>query len=306
MWDNGELNGCTWDGSNGCQCTNANGNGVGDINNNNQCDDGEGCWGYDNCPGGWNGEANCRTRHGVPDAYASCSFPSPGYCFECSLENPAKISADNGAECAASCSGVYIPCGETITVTNCESGCATCTPAVCGPGISCPTHQYCDGGECIESDYCFRAGTQVLLPDGSSKNIESIVLGEMVLAHSQDDQDHKNNLKNPEFLSAQVVDVISHEGEHVMHKLELENGNVLEATAEHPIWIVGLGWTPIRKVEIGQVVYKVIEGQLAPLAVVKKSNYGFSGTVYNLTVDGVHNFFADDILVHNKVRNNDF
>jgi hypothetical protein len=73
----GSLRSCTFDGSNGCTCPGT------DSNNNNVCDSGESCWGWDNCSTGDHNPANCHTKKSI-SVPMGCAVPAPGYCIECS------------------------------------------------------------------------------------------------------------------------------------------------------------------------------------------------------------------------------
>lgn len=135
---------------------------------------------------------------------------------------------------------------------------------------------------------CFIAGTDILLSNGDNKNIEDIQIGEEVLTYNE-----KTNLTEPGI----VGEVKTHEVTSVI-RLTLDNENIITTTAEHPFFVEG-EW--------------VLAGHLQPLDICIKSDgsesivstvevLSESHTVYNLlSVSHNHNFFANGILVHNKL-----
>lgn len=128
---------------------------------------------------------------------------------------------------------------------------------------------------------CFVAGTPVLTAEGS-RPIESLKVGDTVLSRPE------NNVEVPVRpkivaamfeLSAKVVEL------HV-------GGQVLETTAEHPMFVDGVGWRPAHELQAGDLL---IGHDLQRTAVEKVLLTDRTETVYNLRV-------ADD---HTRIVNNE-
>jgi hypothetical protein len=135
---------------------------------------------------------------------------------------------------------------------------------------------------------CFIAGTQIILFDGSVKNIEDVNVGEKVLTYNE------VSLTN----EAGVVGALSkHEVSSVV-RLTLDNSNIITTTSEHPFFVHGKGWIKAGELEELDTCMKV-DGSESIISTVETLQE--TQTVYNLlSVSDNHNFYANGILVHNK------
>lgn len=136
---------------------------------------------------------------------------------------------------------------------------------------------------------CFVAGTRVLLGDGSSKAIEDVVIGDEVLAA---DPDTGGTVAKP------VVDTYVH---HDVETFDVETTDgIVTSTAEHPFYVDGLGWTPVRDLTPGD---KLVDSHGALVELVVVTPTGETATVHNLHVDGLHNYHVQTgeawVRVHN-------
>ncbi len=95
--------------------------------------------------------------------------------------------------------------------------------------------------------------------------------------------------------SQAVKQVFSRVADH--HYLLLTEGDRIKITAEHPIWIQGKGWTPVSKVEPGDVV-ATIDGD-ANIYAVNRIDQPLQ--VYNFSVSQTPNYFVgnEGLWVHN-------
>nr|BFE51098.1 hypothetical protein GCM10017745_45250 [Saccharothrix mutabilis subsp. capreolus] len=143
----------------------------------------------------------------------------------------------------------------------------------------------------------FAPDTPVRLPDGTYLPIKDLRVGDRVLA-----VDPGTGAE-----SAQpVLDVFV--GEGVKHLVEIDfdgdASTVLVATAEHPLWVRGRGWTDAAAVRVGDVVE--VGGRTAVVADVRDRGPVAGQKVFNLNVDDVHTYVvtADDVdvLAHNKTH----
>ena len=146
---------------------------------------------------------------------------------------------------------------------------------------------YSEPGYYTEPFYCFAPQTQVLLPNGTSKPIREVELGELVMGQTEDGK-----------LRPNVVTKLYHHTYTTNDGQQFDtlkiNGDLI-VTAEHPMMttrgIVSAGELSVGDMLIGlegSVPVTSIEG--GPLL----------PQVYNLSVYPDHTYFANDLLVHNK------
>jgi len=157
---------------------------------------------------------------------------------------------------------------------------------------------------------CFVAGTKVTMADGSQKNIEDIEVGEIVQSY-----DFENN----EYAWKAVLATNSFEPSlTVTYTVEFNDSELEQAqitcTYDHPIFksdgtlisfepadtnnkYVGL---EAVKAQIGDEV-KTIDGTGTITAIVEEiSNPETLHETFIITVQDNENFFAENVLVHNK------
>ena len=131
---------------------------------------------------------------------------------------------------------------------------------------------------------------QVLLADGTSKAIEDVVVGDLVLA---------GDPESGETSARPVVDTYVHEDVET-YAVETSTGTVT-STAEHPFWVEGRGWTPVRELQPGD---KLVDADGVRVELVAVTPTGETATVHNLNVEGLHSYHvgAGDswVLVHNN------
>ena len=181
-----------------------------------------------------------------------------------------------------------------------------------------------DGGESGgESGGCFPAGTKVTMADGSLRNIEEIEVDDMVLAF-----DFDTNQPTP----ARVREVMApvREGFYAL------NDDLLRLTDNHPVFVMKDGsehWASlnpdstmretslddVQLLEVGDQVLVLRVPVFEEIALDVRGGTGREcvsthfarieairyvvgeAQTYNLkSVAGLHNFFADGVLVHNK------
>ena len=149
---------------------------------------------------------------------------------------------------------------------------------------------------------CFVEGTPILLEDGTYLNIENVKVGDRVLSF-----DFRKNETKP----SSVLNIFSKKVNEVV-KYKFESGKELIATIDHPIYVVNKGWSSyssslsnrlytleeeVKQIEIGDVVKLYNETQVLINVEVLEGDY----TVYNLSeVKNYHNYYANDVLVHNR------
>jgi hypothetical protein len=130
---------------------------------------------------------------------------------------------------------------------------------------------------------CFVAGTLVTLSDGTRKPIEQLQIGDEVRSY---------NIERREFVAGRVSKVMSRDASEYL------NIDGVLVTEEHPFWHVGRGeWVKAKAIRRNDFLLRDYGGTKVVNFVFKVSE---PATVYNLTVDGEHNYFAGGVLVHNK------
>jgi RHS repeat-associated protein len=141
----------------------------------------------------------------------------------------------------------------------------------------------------------FVPGTEVLMADGTTKPIEDIEVGDMVLA-----ADPETGERGPR----RVIDTIVGDGVKQLVDVEVR-GAVVTSTDRHPFWVDDRGeWIDAGDLEVGDELTAsdgttvVVKGVGERVEVRR---------VHNLTVEGIHTYFViagtNEVLVHNCIRN---
>jgi hypothetical protein len=96
-----------------------------------------------------------------------------------------------------------------------------------------------------------------------------------------------------------VSALIRHGGEHAMADVSLSDGTVVYATAGHPFWDVSAGaFADAGALPVGD---EVLTAGGARLSVTAVELHEQDLTAYNLSIEGIHTYYAGDagVLVHN-------
>ncbi|WP_325605818.1 polymorphic toxin-type HINT domain-containing protein [Nocardioides sp.] len=136
----------------------------------------------------------------------------------------------------------------------------------------------------------FTGTTLVLMADGSKKPIKDVRLGDKVMA-----TDPETGETGPR----KVVDLIRHGGLHTMVAVRLSSGTTIDATDHHPFWVESRGqWVDAIDLQPGDVLVQADGGRSRVLSTLVTEQ---DLTAYNLTVEGLHTYFAgaEPVLVHN-------
>jgi len=135
---------------------------------------------------------------------------------------------------------------------------------------------------------CFIAGTPVLLADGTTKPIEAVVIGDVVVSR----EEGTGNI-HPQRVSRTWV----HEVQATL-LLRLMNGEKVETTKEHRFFVAGQGFIGAGRLTLGANLNTTGEHAIQVTGMEPK---GRSATVYNLEVENFHTYFVgkDAVWVHN-------
>lgn len=150
---------------------------------------------------------------------------------------------------------------------------------------------------------CFVAGTKITLSDNTTKNIEDIQIGDEVLTFNEKTNQQEINkvlsLKQPIH-----NDLVTY---------TFTNGTTLTCTFDHPFYVNGLNLssykpnltnqrydldTEINQIQIGDVVKTTDSGETKIESIVELDTNDTKTFIFS--VENNHNFYANDILTHNK------
>lgn len=129
---------------------------------------------------------------------------------------------------------------------------------------------------------CFIAGTQILMADGSSKAIEDIEKGDLVLT--------RNSALDGNLVPVEVLSTVK----HTVNEYLLVNEN-LGVTQEHVLFINGQ-WQVAGELKIGDVLLNS-SGETVTVESIRTIRETMN--VYNFQTADKHTYFANDLYVHN-------
>lgn len=251
-----------------------------------------------------------------------CQSDSPCTCNSACSPNVASPACGNGvcgagescSTCPADCGACPVTpvCGNGLcesgeSCSSCAGDCGTCAgQPVCGDGI-CQSSESCQSaggpGQCQVDcgccdgwqPVCLAEGTPVALADGRSKSIEQVAAGDEVLAWDE---------ATAKVVAARVSRTFLHTG---VHKSQVAINHVLFATANHPFYVKGRPKpVPAGELRLGDQLMVLespqagVGSDLGNLKVQSLEELPAAPTVYNLEIEGPHNYFAGGVLVHNK------
>ena len=191
--------------------------------------------------------------------------------------------ARGDAACMYLCTGGYWSCPAS------QVACSSSTGATTGGGGTTGGGATTGGG-----GGCFIAGTEITLFDGTKKNIEDIGLGESLI-----------DLKGSK---VKVQKLISYDYEGPIYSI---NGGPYFFTPNHP-FLTTSGWKsldPKKSMEeapdlqvshlmLGDILLKKDGVEV----VLSLDSMNIKDKVYNFTLDGTHEYIANDYAVHNKMQ----
>jgi len=153
---------------------------------------------------------------------------------------------------------------------------------------------------------CFVAGTKVIVASGEEMNIEDIFEGISLLTY---------NTETNKFEGGVVKKLIRPEKDNIIN-VRLTDGTLIKSTEEHPYYVKGKGWCSFAP-HLSAELHDIEVSQLVPGDFVMDSKERWieiksivpeilapTQTVYNFEIQGNHTYFANGILVHNKMATN--
>lgn len=144
-------------------------------------------------------------------------------------------------------------------------------------------------------NHSFLPGTQVLLADGTRKDIEDVELGEKVLV---------TDPETGEATAREVVrTIVTEDDKHFVDlTLATEDGNAsIVSTVTHPFWVESEGdWVEAGDLKPGMLL-RTPSGATLPVS--ETSSFAKRQRTHDLTVAGIHAYYvaagSADLLVHN-------
>jgi hypothetical protein len=138
---------------------------------------------------------------------------------------------------------------------------------------------------------CFAGGTKITMGNGKLKNIEEIKVGETVRSYDV----NKHNVVN-----SKVTQVFHHSSKDVSNGyliMTIEGGHELKVTPNHPLYVNGQ-WKEAGTLRAGDQLLNESNKKERIIAIKKVIA---QIPVFNLEVNQYHDYFAEGVLVHNKV-----
>lgn len=148
----------------------------------------------------------------------------------------------------------------------------------------------------------FLPGTLVLMADGTTRPIEEIQTGDLVLA---------TDPETGETASEEVTDLIVGDGLKRLVRVGTDpeaDGSVdwVVATDAHPFYVAGDGWTDAEDLMIGDLL---VSDESRAVEILSIETYSAIEVVHNLTVDRLHTYYVltgtEPVLVHNASCSSD-
>jgi hypothetical protein len=153
----------------------------------------------------------------------------------------------------------------------------------------------------FQTGNCFLAGTQVLMADGSYKNIEDVKVGDYVFSFDE---------KTKQITKCRVSRFYSNTKTDMISNYYLIINKNIQATPDHRFYSNG-GWMPAGDLRIGDNLFSFDQTEHIVYSIEKIYN---KEATYNLEIEGCHNYFVlsksdnVNVLVHNdnKVEPSDY
>ena len=133
--------------------------------------------------------------------------------------------------------------------------------------------------------FCVARGTAISTPDGD-RAVEDLTSGQQVWSF---------DVESKQVVTANVLAILTSQTDETI----LINDQI-RVTAEHPVFVTAGRkgtWKPAAQVQVGD---QLLTREQKPVEVTSAKTVGGEIEVFDVAVDGPHNFFAGGLLVHNK------
>ena len=135
---------------------------------------------------------------------------------------------------------------------------------------------------------CLVAGTRVLTTSGevAIERLEHVVGKVQIVSHGRDG------------IGAGVLRAFKKSAGRSIYRVSTKGGASFECTGDHRVFADGV-YTFAKLLKVGQSLLRYSDGQAVSDYVASVERVRESAAVYDIEVDGNHNFFANGVLVHN-------
>jgi intein/homing endonuclease len=132
---------------------------------------------------------------------------------------------------------------------------------------------------------CFVKSTKINMADGSKKDIEKIIVSDLVESYDLKKNKVEQNI---------VLKLLNYPN---IHRNIIILNNKLKTTPDHPIWTKDRKWIKAQHINIGD---EVLTSNGKTITITKIELISGNYEVFNLILkEETHNYFAENILVHN-------
>jgi hypothetical protein len=158
---------------------------------------------------------------------------------------------------------------------------------------------YENGTSSLNVQVCFPAGTPVILANGTTKNIENILPGDLVQVPDQNDPEGTKQV-------CKVVEIYHNAPQLVLRlKFKVASDNsefIIRATIGHRFYVRNIGWQHASDISIGS---ELLNGKNDSIILLEKELESEPVPVYNFQVENAHTYFVGEnvgccILSHNQ------
>jgi predicted lipid-binding transport protein (Tim44 family) len=151
-----------------------------------------------------------------------------------------------------------------------------------------PGGTYIANGFVVHNKGCFLPETPVLRADGTASPISEIQPGDQLTAFTT----------SGEIVQTTVRNIITHEVDEYL--VVTTEQTTLQVTKEHPFYVGQGTFKTLAALQVGDQIYGLEDGQLAPQRILSLVVVPAPTRVYNLQTDQPNTYFASGVAVHNK------
>jgi len=145
---------------------------------------------------------------------------------------------------------------------------------------------------------CFTAGTPIRMSDGSQQTIETVKVGDMVMAlDGSPARVSRTYVRESDHMREIRYRVTGSSGLNAVDSLPQADIRRLETTDEHLFWVEGNEWMPAFRTNTGDIII-LADGKKAEL--LSSERFELPTIVYNFDVEGYESYFANDAFVYQE------